>query len=75
MIVLMSYMCLVAYAFGIPTILVIAIDCLFGLNFSWETKFFITLAVCSIISVHASKFNTLGDTRTLSFEKLGEPQI
>ena len=56
MIVLMSYMCLVAYAFGIPTILVIAIDCLFGLNFSWETKFFITLAVCSIISVHASKF-------------------
>lgn len=56
MIVLMSYMCLGAYAFGIPIIIVIALYFLLNLNISWETMFFITLAVGSIISVHGSKF-------------------
>lgn len=55
-IVLMSYMCLGAYAFGVPIVIVIVLNFLLGLNISWETMFFITLAVGSIISVHGAKF-------------------
>lgn len=55
-IVFMSYMCLGAYAFGIPIVIVIAFDFLFDQNISWETMFFITLAAGSIISVHGAKF-------------------
>ena len=45
-----------AYAFGVPIVIVIVLNFLLGLNISWETMFFITLAVGSIISVHGAKF-------------------
>lgn len=38
-IVLMSYMCLGAYAFGVPIVIVIVLNFLLGLNISWETMF------------------------------------
>ena len=69
----MSYMCLGAYAFGVPIVIVIVLNFLLGLNISWETMFFITLAVGSIISVHGAKIYSLDDKRTLSIEELGKP--
>ncbi|EGK02431.1 hypothetical protein [Dysgonomonas gadei] len=55
MTILMSYMCLGVYAFGIPILVVKSVDFLFNLNMSWETLLFIMIAIGSIVSVHGAK--------------------
>jgi len=56
MTILISYICLGIYAFGIPMLVVKGLDYLFELNISWETLLFITLAIGSIVSVYGTKF-------------------
>lgn len=56
MTILMSYIFLGIYAFGIPMLIVKALDFLFELNISWETLLFIALAIGSIISVYGTIF-------------------
>jgi len=56
MTILMSYMFLGVYAFGIPMLAIKSFVFLLDLNISWSTIFFITLAIGSIVCVHGSKF-------------------
>lgn len=56
MTILMSYIFLGVYAFGIPMLAIKGLVFLLDLNISQPSVFFITLATGSIICVHGSKF-------------------
>lgn len=56
MTILMSYIFLGVYAFGIPMLAIKSLCFLLNLNISQPSIFFITLALGSITCVHASKF-------------------
>jgi len=56
MTILMSYIFLGLYAFGLPMLIIKGLDFLLDLNISEATIFFIAFAIGSIISVHGSRF-------------------
>lgn len=56
MTILMSYIFLGVYAFGIPMLAIKGLVFLLDLNISQPSVFFITLATGSIVCVHGSKF-------------------
>lgn len=56
MTILMSYIFLGVYAFGVPMLVIKSLVFLFDLNVSLQSVCFITLAIGSIVCVHGSKF-------------------